>query len=817
MTMEQGIEIKLPVDFKYVEPDEKQKELESWLRKLCRSLEDYSRMVYYDADEGVITTLWELSGSDVQLKTAGPVEFQSQNITGVANAKAVSFSIGANTLTTTEWTYLDGQDQSVFTTSDVTHNDLILTGDLTVQGGNIDLSNQATTITLNDTTNALNIDSNTFVIDASNNRVGIGTSTPNSLFNVVSDGYAGTINAISYREHVFGGGWFSSHARGTEASPAALVEDDYLAQFLLKGYDGNSWESGVAIIGFVDGAVSDGEMLGRLELWTRASGAGNPVNRFTVKNDGMVHVLKGLTVGSETDAGNDNLRVEGTSTLVGAVTCSGTLEAGAITGTSFTIGANTLDTNEWAYLDGLDQSVATTDSPAFVDLTLSGNLAVNGGTITSTGDLTLDPAGLDVLIDGGLTVGSTTQAGDNNLRVEGTSILIGDVDIGATAIADTLLGVYLSTASAAYKCQVNDFNFTGSGNLYGAKAAMALDVDITSTLAKNTGAFYGLEVDVNDDSTVACGGYGIQGINVNVDSDHSSVYCRGIQASTTGLGINQTFRASATGGTENWAFYAYAGDSRLLTTYIDDGSALQLRSSDEAEYGQLQMGDQDFTISMGGTNDRDILIQPASNLRVNKPAFFGDGGTTNYSTFAADGELTLYGTARVYACQTFESTDLSPGASGATETQLGNYVGYAYTINDDTILTFPIEELEGWEAGTDVTVNIRYYINEAYATNSGETQWQAAWSACPSDATEAVDAPTHTGTIDSGDFNIPATAKFLKEETLGTIAGASLAVGDEIGITLKRVALDGGSNPTAEPVVTCIGCVYTRNKLGTAL
>ena len=112
---------------------------------------------------------------------------------------------------------------------------------------------------------------------------------------------------------------------------------------------------------------------------------------------------------------------------------------------------------------------------------------------------------------------------------------------------------------------------------------------------------------------------------------------------------------------------------------------------------------------------------------------------------------------------------------------------------------------------------IRYYINEAYATANGETQWEVAWSACPSDASEAVDAPTHTGTIDSGDINIPATAKFLKEETLGTIAAASLATGDELGMTLKRVALDGGSNPTAEPVITCIGVVYTRNRLGTGL
>src|SRR3990167_6204157 len=40
--------------------------------------------------------------------------------------------------------------------------------------------------------------------------------------------------------------------------------------------------------------------------------------------------------------------------------------------TGLTIGANTLTTSEWAFLDGQNQVVATTSSPTFVDLTLTG-------------------------------------------------------------------------------------------------------------------------------------------------------------------------------------------------------------------------------------------------------------------------------------------------------------------------------------------------------------------------------------------------------------------------------------------------------------
>lgn len=43
-------------------------------------------------------------------------------------------------------------------------------------------------------------------------------------------------------------------------------------------------------------------------------------------------------------------------------------------GTSFSIGANTLDTNEWAFLDGQDQAVKTTDNVTHADITATGEM-----------------------------------------------------------------------------------------------------------------------------------------------------------------------------------------------------------------------------------------------------------------------------------------------------------------------------------------------------------------------------------------------------------------------------------------------------------
>lgn len=48
--------------------------------------------------------------------------------------------------------------------------------------------------------------------------------------------------------------------------------------------------------------------------------------------------------------------------------------------------------------------------------------------INDEGDIKFDPAGLDILLDAGLTIGSDTEAGDNNLRVEGNANIIGTLD-----------------------------------------------------------------------------------------------------------------------------------------------------------------------------------------------------------------------------------------------------------------------------------------------------------------------------------------------------------------------------------------------------
>lgn len=194
----------------------------------------------------------------------------------------------------------------------------------------------------------------------------------------------------------------------------------------------------------------------------------------------------------------------------------------------------------------------------------------------------------------------------------------------------------------------------------------------------------------------------------------------------------------------------------------------------------------------------------------------GDVESGNYTTFANDGELTQAGTARVEKEIGIEAVSLAPGSTGPDATILGNYLGYRFDINDDSVANFEIPH--DWAVGTNLTPKIYWYCDEDYAEagNNGEVQWQIAWSAMPKTATELVGTPTHTGTVDFGDQNIPANATELTVTPGGTIAAASLSSGDIIGFTISRIGLDDGNDPTADPVIVRIEVEYYSDRLGEA-
>jgi len=148
------------------------------------------------------------------------------------------------------------------------------------------------------------------------------------------------------------------------------------------------------------------------------------------------------------------------------------------------------------------------------------------------------------------------------------------------------------------------------------------------------------------------------------------------------------------------------------------------------------------------------------------------------------------------------------GAAKPTAVIVNSCAGYGFSLNDLGYFSFEVPS--DWKEDTAIEIGIHWYINEAYATGSGEVQWAIIWLACPEDGTED---PTAVGTTTlSGDINIPATANRLTEDDIH-IPGTGLAHHDLVLFQVKRVALVGGSNPTAEPVIVSLEVEYTAATL----
>ena len=129
--------------------------------------------------------------------------------------------------------------------------------------------------------------------DVSQNRVGIGTSTPDHLLEVSADGLSeATISITQHQPNTQDGATLDFRkALGTTASPAAVEENSQLGNIQAHGYDGTDFLTRATYIAsVVDGPVSSNIVPGRIEFWT-TSLAGTESRKVLIKNSGHVGVL----------------------------------------------------------------------------------------------------------------------------------------------------------------------------------------------------------------------------------------------------------------------------------------------------------------------------------------------------------------------------------------------------------------------------------------------------------------------------------------------------------------------------------------------
>jgi len=217
-----------------------------------------------------------------------------------------------------------------------------------------------------------------------------------------------------------------------------------------------------------------------------------------------------------------------------------------------------------------------------------------------------------------------------------------------------------------------------------------------------------------------------------------------------------------------------------------------------------------FVISV---NDGDDSDTPTDRFEIDAAGVTHIGDGTNETQIAADGTMTMAGTARVVKELEINAGAISGGASGVVlDADNLPYIGYEFGIGDNMYAQF--ETPENWDESTDITFKVYWYIDEARGGDTDQVQWHILWKACPPNETESIAAPTHTGTMDFGDQTIPVTLKHLTRTAGQTIAAASLTHGDVIGLDITSVVLDDGVSPTKEPVLIRIEIEYIADVLG---
>jgi len=134
-------------------------------------------------------------------------------------------------------------------------------------------------------TGDLVVDATTFYVDSTNDRVGIGTTSPSVDFQI--EGAPAQVDYIGY-----GGDPELSLkcANGTQGTPTILTDGDRYGVVFFRGYDGAAYDNGAAIIGQVDGTVTANSMPGTLLLQTTAISSTTLVTRIQVGQDGAVYM-----------------------------------------------------------------------------------------------------------------------------------------------------------------------------------------------------------------------------------------------------------------------------------------------------------------------------------------------------------------------------------------------------------------------------------------------------------------------------------------------------------------------------------------------
>jgi len=208
--------------------------------------------------------------------------------------------------------------------------------DLTIAAGTalnitadvIDLSDATKDVTLNAAVDALNFDSNTLSIDASNNRVGIGTAAPTNPLEVAVGAADESVRLSCYSttDAHHGALLFTKSGNATIGTAAATAAGETLGSIVAQGHHTGNTVKAAASIKFQGDAAPDGDSVpGRIIFSTSdADDAGSPTERMRIDDGGNVGI--GTNAPSNDFVVSDNAAATGNGMEFGAGASSSTID-----------------------------------------------------------------------------------------------------------------------------------------------------------------------------------------------------------------------------------------------------------------------------------------------------------------------------------------------------------------------------------------------------------------------------------------------------------------------------------------------------------
>jgi len=349
-----------------------------------------------------------------------------------------------------------------------------------------------------------------------------------------------------------------------------------------------------------------------------------------------------------------------------------------------------------------------------------------------------------------------------------------------TGIRNVNLGAYTGVNLTTGEKNVNIGYYAG----YGLTGGIANTGSYNMYLGHNTGPY-----NTTGSYNVAIGG---NTFNRNTEGSYNTVIGASAGFLST-AGASNIFVGNQAGFRQTTASNILLIDNQDRVTAANELTKALL-------YGVFAVAPADQTLTING----EILGSVGAKI--------GDGGTTDYSEFEADGTLEFHGAATVWRDANVGTLNLGTG-TGATRPTVVSYYDEAGADTGIACLGFAtgesvsgaIEFQHDYKEGSDITFHI-HWQGIAAPTGTDQVKWQLEYTVARDTLT--LDAPT-TIVVETA-FD---TQYAFERSDLPVITGTNFKVGDQLLFKLQRIVAAGDAY-AGDALATTVGFHYECDTVG---